>query len=999
MYFIRLCTELLNYFIFDGRMQKRVVEDLKNLSIFSSPSCSSEPDENVLTWTPGCRSVYLTDSDDDDDEEDNHRSHVSITQQYNQALERLSELANVAKPPDLCIQIPHTLASASQEEKDTCIERATEACKLVCKIIAPNDPENLFQSLPREDQGKHLLPLINAFTQAPSRNLKTQILSIYAYELPVKTLQKLHEPFGRLTQWQIKRARAHAKNNGPGVTVIKPKYHRISLDMSKVDHFLDFVNRPYFHQDVAFGTRLLKLESGETIEMPNVVRTVTRSTMISQYMQFCTEEEFVPISRATLFRILEVREASQRKSLQGLDNTAADGSTSFSTMEKIAQQLTQVGVDKKWSQDVIKNLQKAKLYLKSEYKVHCQVTSSPCADHCRPFALSDPVDGDFQMKCTHKHTMTCELCENISSILEELRCKIKDHKHFSFTEDNREDLLHDFQEAYANIYKWKSHILRSVNQEKAKQEVLEKLDETMVLIVFDWAMKFTQIRFREKQSDWYGKRGMSWHVSSVVSTDIPNSNVIVTSYVHLFDSCTQEWFSVISIIENLFTTIKSRLPNVRKAFLRSDEAGCYHNNLLIASLKDVGARVGIAVERYDFSEPQQGKDICDRIICPLKSSIRRFCDEGNDVLTAKDMHTALSHHPVKGATASTNIICESVEQIKMNKIKNFSSFHNFEYVDNGIRVWKAFGIGKGKVISDKALYITHQEDTKLEVRDVFPRVGMTRQGKLMKERTTSETSEEGLFECAEPGCNHTFKTFESLELHMDLGRHSRFVNNESVYDVLKREWASNFSTITSTNTQSSKDSTSLRTGASHLSMGWALSKPRTGSLRFPDNVRKYLFKKFKFGERTGHKADPTQVALDMRSAKCESGDRLFTREDWLNKQQIKGFFSRLAKKQREGSINSGLDFEDTECESEDEEDELREEVRACIVKEINVNHPIYYDVYDLCDLHEQQKLSVFKVGMLKEICDHFELQYKSKDRKTDLIRKISNMVQNCSCNV
>jgi hypothetical protein len=63
--------------------------------------------------------------------------------------------------------------------------------------------------------------------------------------------------------------------------------------------------------------------------------------------------------------------------------------------------------------------------------------------------------------------------------------------------------------------------------------------------------------------------------------------------------------------------------------------------MLAAALKDIGKRVGISVMRCDFSEPQQGKDICDRIICPLKSSIRRFCDEGNDIISAQDMQTAL----------------------------------------------------------------------------------------------------------------------------------------------------------------------------------------------------------------------------------------------------------------------------------------------------------------------------------------------------------------------
>ena len=84
--------------------------------------------------------------------------------------------------------------------------------------------------------------------------------------------------------------------------------------MSKVDHFVEFTNRPYFYQDFSYGSKILILESGDRIEMPNVVMTVTRFTMIEK-----------PLSRSTLFEILEVREASQLKSLQGLDNTVADG--------------------------------------------------------------------------------------------------------------------------------------------------------------------------------------------------------------------------------------------------------------------------------------------------------------------------------------------------------------------------------------------------------------------------------------------------------------------------------------------------------------------------------------------------------------------------------------------------------------------------------------------------------------------------------------------------
>ena len=295
----------------------------------------------------------------------------------------------------------------------------------------------------------------------------------------------------------------------------------------------------------------------------------------------------------------------------------------------------------------------------------------------------------------------------------------------------------------------------------------------------------------------------------------------------------------------------------------------------------------------------KAKDICDRIICPLKSSIRRYCNEGKDILTAQDMHTALNCRPVKGTTSSVNTVKTSVEQLSVKKIKDFSSYHNFQYEEAGIRVWKAYGIGRGKKLLDKDIYISRQVTTELQVSVKFPAVQQTRQTKLKRNESDDDNSNAesaSLFDCTEPGCNHVFETFESLELHMDMGRHSRFTNSESVYDALKREWAKQFTTLSSKNLgqgQGPKQHQTLECRAFSLKMGWALSKPNTGSVRFSPNVRKYLTAKFHYGERTGHKSDPAQVARDMRSAKDERGEKLFKTAEWLNKEQIKGFFSKV----------------------------------------------------------------------------------------------------------
>ena len=117
------------------------------------------------------------------------------------------------------------------------------------------------------------------------------------------------------------------------------------------------------------------------------------------------------------------------------------------------------------------------------------------------------------------------------------------------------------------------------------------------------------------------------------------------TYIHLFDECSQNWFSVASIIEDSLTTIKRQESRLNEAFLRSDNAGCYHCAFLLLSLPSLGQRVGIWIARYEFSEAQAGKDICDRQAAALKSHSRRYINEGNDVKTANDID---SHGDIKG---------------------------------------------------------------------------------------------------------------------------------------------------------------------------------------------------------------------------------------------------------------------------------------------------------------------------------------------------------------
>ena len=60
-------------------------------------------------------------------------------------------------------------------------------------------------------------------------------------------------------------------------------------------------------------------------------------------------------------------------------------------------------------------------------------------------------------------------------------------------------------------------MLKTVNLERAISKILDNLEKHQCLIVMNWAMKWLPKRFRETQSEWFGKKGISWHVSAFIT--------------------------------------------------------------------------------------------------------------------------------------------------------------------------------------------------------------------------------------------------------------------------------------------------------------------------------------------------------------------------------------------------------------------------------------------------------------------------------------------------
>ena len=184
-------------------------------------------------------------------------------------------------------------------------------------------------------------------------------------------------------------------------------------------------------------------------------------------------------------------------------------------------------------------------------------------------------------------------------------------------------------------------------------------------------------------------------------------------------------------------------PQITQVSLTSDEAGCYHHNFLLAVVTDAGKRFGLTVTQYDFSEPQYRKDVCDRILCPMKSAIRRYCFEGNDILSAKDVRTALSESPVRGTIACVCLVNETQKTLEVNKMDGF-------------------------VIPYQDTIVKPQGPTDFVVDVHFLSV---KEARIHKATSSDEEQSSGLFLCSEPGCQMVFKKFSDLESHLDVGEH------------------------------------------------------------------------------------------------------------------------------------------------------------------------------------------------------------------------------------
>lgn len=254
--------------------------------------------------------------------------------------------------------------------------------------------------------------------------------------------------------------------------------------------------------------------------------------------------------------------------------------------------------------------------------------------------------------------------------------------------------------------------------------------EFQVFLVIDWAMKWLEKKYRQSQTEFFGMRGLPWHLTHVVrqqpshSSDSSQKLFQNRTFCHSFDNCIQNGATVVSILQDVFIRLKHDHPEIETAFVRSDNAGCYHGADTLLAVKELYETTGILIRRVDFSEAQAGKGPCDRKAAVIKGEIRRYVDEKHDCTTSAEFVTAAkSTHNLSIVSCSLPPSTDKTTKAKWDGIKKFSNIEfipctmqsssssiaklssnsiakskkNLSSINLQVKAWRAFDIGVGKI--------------------------------------------------------------------------------------------------------------------------------------------------------------------------------------------------------------------------------------------------------------------------------------------------------------
>ncbi len=176
------------------------------------------------------------------------------------------------------------------------------------------------------------------------------------------------------------------------------------------------------------------------------------------------------------------------------------------------------------TRQLLEEIDSAELYLKARFRMHCTNDDS-CISHCIDHALSHPTDIELTSECNNIHDRYCKECCAITESIDLLKVMLAKLS----SSHERDVAFWDVANCKQKIFEWKKHILRGVQQSKARSEKFRELEPSSALWIRDYAQKVNPSKVShnllivlslsyhnllfcqtlESMTEYFGKRGIT----------------------------------------------------------------------------------------------------------------------------------------------------------------------------------------------------------------------------------------------------------------------------------------------------------------------------------------------------------------------------------------------------------------------------------------------------------------------------------------------------------
>ncbi len=518
----------------------------------------------------------------------------------------------------------------------------------VCQIICPPDPDGLLHATANNvltnssaNEGTLAENLFEAADALPKNSVHTDVLlAPMAYTYPNEVMKKKYK-VGKVKAASLRRKFIVMKEG----QCLQPPARTIKrYDIATLKAAVAFILNDDNCLKISWGTKTFMV-NGEEIVLPKLIR---KQIVRYMYNSYVANNPTGRIGAESFRKVTKALTTMDQRTKRAVDYVS--GVLINDNFMRIRSVLDT-------SEDAM-NLHKiasaVEACVKTVMEKHdCDVTHPSFA---------------FSRRTSEKKT--CDVCSLPQRALEYFKGAVNENHH-AILNDATDKLL---------LY-W-GHRVRVRNQRSRIDAIMDSLASHEGMIVMDFKMKFESVYFREKTTEFYGKKGLSWHgallytrytheeqTSAAIRQEMAPSGSrdkhdLLDYHITYFDHISsgdskQDHVAVWAYFDAVLRKMRECLPHVKAIYVQSDNARCYKKGTLLLGMYKTAKAYGIKILSYVHTGVQDGKGSIDAHFSTAMRHVHRYCSMGNDVITSAQLVNALK--------ANGGVANSYVEMIGINR--------------------------------------------------------------------------------------------------------------------------------------------------------------------------------------------------------------------------------------------------------------------------------------------------------------------------------------------